>query len=249
MERIQKMFGSFVLASALAAMPLVASAESVHAHSATGVFISPSGIVRVIGADVTAVGSGVVSAATTIGTTIINWLVNTSASTNITVGGSTSTSTSGIKIGDSIGFVGTLSSSTGSSFTVAASKLHDFTRVPPLHVVPGTIVSVNVGSSSLTISKGNRTLTVQTNASTTVSLNGTASTLASLQAGEKVRVVGTASADGSVITASQIVAKTKSGNDNEAEEENDKHASSISKESHHENSIFGRLHLHLGNDD
>src|SRR3989344_2474496 len=80
MNRIQTVVGSAIVASLFAIMPLAASADTLGVNGATGVVISPNGIVRVIGADVTAVSNGIVNAATTIGSTVINWIVNISAS-------------------------------------------------------------------------------------------------------------------------------------------------------------------------
>jgi len=129
MNRIQKVMSSAILASLLAVAPLAASASTVGVQGSTGVVISPSGIVRVIGADVTSVGNGFVNAVTTLGNVTINWLVNASTSTKIVANGSSSASTTGINVGDKIDFAGTLSS-TSSILTVAATKIRDITTSP-----------------------------------------------------------------------------------------------------------------------
>jgi len=225
----------------LTTAPLFASADSVQATSSTGVFINPSGIVRVIGADVTAIGNGFVDAATTFGNTVVNWVVNISAATKIGANGSSSASTTDIKVGDKISFTGALSSA-GSVMTVAASKIRDITTFPRPHLGVGTVVSVNAAAGSFVVSKGDHTVTVQTTASTTVSVNGSASSLSSLQAGDKVGVVGSTSTDGSVVTATKIVAnvpgahKSDTDNDNERGEGASVHGGAGLR-------LFGGLHL------
>ncbi len=126
---MQKILGSTLVASLFALAPLAASASTLNASSSVGVIISPSGIVRVIGADVTNVGNGFVNAVTTIGNVTLSWLVNASAATKIGANGSTNASTSAIAIGDKIDFAGTLSS-TSSVLTVAATKIRDITSLP-----------------------------------------------------------------------------------------------------------------------
>jgi len=226
-------------------MPLAASADTLGASGATGVVISPSGIVRVIGADVTAVSNGIVNAATTIGNTVINWIVNISLATKIGANGSAHATTTDIKTGDKVSFAGTVSSSVGSSITVAASKIRDLTTFPKAHVTPGTITSIG-SNGSFTLSHGDRTVTVNTTASTTIVVNGATSTFGSLETGEKVLVAGTANADGSVITASKIVVKDNSGKDGDDDGKHGKRAS------HGKNfggfgGFFARFHL--GKDD
>ena len=88
MNRIQKVLGSAALTSLLVVAPLIASADSLNANASSGVVINPSGIVRVIGADVTAVSNGVFNAVTTIGSTILNWIVNVSARAQVFANGS-----------------------------------------------------------------------------------------------------------------------------------------------------------------
>ena len=79
----------------------------------------------------------------------------------------------------------------------------------------GKISSVNSANGSFVITKGDRSVTVQTNASTTIMVNGTATTtLASVQAGDEVKVSGTPNADGSVITATKVVVRTEKDENN-----------------------------------
>lgn len=221
MNRIQTVLGSAVVASVLMVAPLAASADSLHANASTGVVISQSGIVRVIGADVTAVGNGFIDAVTHIGNVLLSWVVNVSADTKVSANGSKSATTTDVKVGDKVGFMGTLSSSTGSSLIVAATKIRDFTTFPFRHIGEGTVQSVNTANGSFVVVHDGTTVMVQTNASTTISVDGATSTLASLQVGDTVSVVGVANADGSVITASKVILRDVEDRDDKDKHDND----------------------------
>src|SRR3989338_7312882 len=267
MNKMNATIGSAALTAAFVLMPFAASAATVNASSSTGVIISPNGIVRVIGADVTAVGSGFVSAATTIGNTILNWLVNISAATKVSGNGTVNASTTGISVGDRIAFKGALTSTSSSPLVVAATKIRDMTTILPFkHVMGGKISSVNSANGSFVITKGDRSVTVQTNASTTIMVNGTATTtLASVQAGDEVKVSGTPNADGSVITATKVVVRTDRDEDNNrgkgkskdhevnARAEVRANANASFKDGHEGKgnglNLFGGLRLGLGKDD
>lgn len=99
----------------------------VSADASSGIVITPSGIVRVLGAQVTAVGSDVISAVSQIGSVAINWMINTSASTKIN--GQANASSSPVSVGDRIAFSGSLASSSGSGNTVSANRLLDLTTL------------------------------------------------------------------------------------------------------------------------
>ncbi len=214
--------GSVALTAAFVLMPFAASAATLNASSSTGVIINPNGIVRVIGANVTAVGNGFVSAATTIGNTVLSWIVNISATTKVSGTGTANASTTGITVGDKVSFKGTLTGTT-SPFTVAASKIRDITNFDFKHTVGGKISSVNSAGGSFVITKGDRSITVLTNASTTITFNGVATTtLASLQAGDEVKVSGTPNADGSIVTATNVVVR-ESGEKSRGDDDNDNH--------------------------
>ncbi len=215
--------GSAALTAAFVLMPFAASAATLNASSTTGVIINPNGIVRVIGADVTAVSNGVVNAVTTLGNTILSWIVNISATTKVSGNGTANASTTGIAVGDKVSFRGTLTG-TSSPFTVAASKVRDITKslFPFKHVIGGKVSSVNSAGGSFVIKKGDRSITVLTNASTTITFNGSATTtLASVQAGDEVKVSGTPNADGSVVTATNVVVREHDVKKPEAKDDKD----------------------------
>ncbi|MDP3965253.1 MAG: DUF5666 domain-containing protein, partial [bacterium] len=214
MNRIQTVLGSAAVATIMAVLPMVAFADTQSANASGGVVINSSGIVHVVKANVTAVSNGVINAVTTLGTTVVNWIVNTSATTKIEANGSAHASTTDISVGDKVSFTGALSSF-GSSITVAASKVRDVTTFPKLHGIVGKIESVNTADGTLALKAGNRTVLVQTTASTTISVDGATSTLAFLKIGEKVKVSGTVNASGTIITASKITAKSERDDDSD----------------------------------
>src|SRR3989344_6584068 len=248
MNRIQTVVGSAIVASLFAIMPLAASADTLGVNGATGVVISPNGIVRVIGADVTAVSNGIVNAATTIGSTVINWIVNISAATKIGANGSANATTTDITAGDKVSFAGTVSSSICSTITVAASKIRDMTTFPKAHVVPGTITSIG-SNGSFTLSHGDSTLTVNTTASTTLAADGATTAFSSLETGDRVLVAGTANADGSVITASKIVVKDNNKDKDDDDDDRGDHGKRASNGKNFGGfgGFFARFHL--GKDD
>lgn len=194
---------SLVIGSMLAMTPLIAAADTVHAG--TSIFIGQNGIVRVVGADVTSVGNGVVNAVTTIGSTVLNWIVNVSADTKVRVGGSNTASTTSISVGDDIKFVGTITGSTGNSLTVSAKKVRDLTALPARSLTSGTISSVASTSLSFLLGSGDQTYTVRTASSTVFYSLGATSTSAILAAGQHVMVVGVRNADATIDAAKVFI--------------------------------------------
>jgi hypothetical protein len=208
MKRFSKFLSSLGLCAALIAMPTLAFAQgdSAQANTQAHVGIDANGIVHVIDGDVTSVSGTVINAVTTLGNTVMNWVVDVSAATNITVDGHTATTTAAIAAGDKINFTGMLSGA-GSTMTVAATKVGDLAGVIVQHFKSLTVSSVNAAADSFTANVGKHTITVQGNASTTVMIKGATSTIAALQIGDKAKVAGTTSTNGSVITASSVVVK------------------------------------------
>lgn len=118
----------------LALAPVAASADQISASAhASGIVVSPSGIVRAIGAQVVSVESGIVQAVVTIGNAVLNVSLDTASSTKIAANGSLSATTSDIKAGDTVNFAGALTASTGSSLTIAATKIRDLTSFAFVH--------------------------------------------------------------------------------------------------------------------
>ncbi len=224
MNRFTMFFGSLVLTAVLTVVPAAASARGIggNANAQTHVSINENGIVNVIGAEVTSVSGAVINAATTLSNIVINWVVNISSTTKVSADDQTTASTTAaINVGDKINFTGTLSN-IGSTMTVAATKVRDLAGVVALHFKSFIVSSVNAANDSFTANAGKHTLTVQGNASTTVTINGATSTIASLQSGDKVKVAGTPNADGSIITATSVVVGSTANNDKDSDDTGNK---------------------------
>ncbi|HWP61253.1 MAG TPA: hypothetical protein VN495_01485 [Candidatus Paceibacterota bacterium] len=132
MQRIQKVLAPLVGVTLLVLMPFAASADTVSASAQahSGIAISPSGVVRVIGAEVTAVGNNVVDAVVHFGNVMLNLVVNTSDATKVGANGSMTASTTAIAVGDTVNIKGSLASSTSAGLTIAANKIRDLTSFP-----------------------------------------------------------------------------------------------------------------------
>lgn len=245
MNNITKTLAGFSAASVLAIAPLAVSADTLGAHTGTGFFVNPQGIVRVIGGEVTSVGSNAINVATTFGSTVLNWVVTIGADTKIAANGSKSATTTDVKVGDKVAFSGTATSSS-TPFSVIAKSVLDITTFGFRSHIAGTVTAVNTGSGSFTMKKGNHTITVQTNASTTVTVNGTTSTLAAIQTGDHVVISGTSDSNTSTLTAAKVVVRSDNG-EHKGEKNNDKEHGANRNDPRVGLQLFGGLHF--GKDD
>lgn len=244
MNRLTTFLVSLVFATALVA-PAAASAQGVgaNANAQAHVGINGNGIVRVIGAEVTSVSGAVINAVTTVGANVLNWAVTVSSATKISVEGQpTASTTAAIAVGDKISFTGMLTG-IGSTMAIAATRVRDLANAVVLRLRPVTISSVNAANDSFTGTVGKRTVTVQGNASTTVTVNGATSNIASLQSGDKVKVAGTASADGSVITASSIVIVLKNNAETNNQDNDADNGTGLKANTTESANASGGLHL------
>lgn len=210
MNSILKTLAGFSTASLLALAPIAVSADSIGAHAGTGIFVNPQGIVRVIGGEVTSVGSNVINVATTFGSTVLNWIVNVTTDTKIMANGSKSASTTDIKVGDKVAFSGSATGST-TPFSVTAKRIFDLTTLPFRAHIAGKVTSVNTANGTFTLEKGDRTITVQTNASTTVMVDGDDARLSAISVGDHAVVAGSADSNTSTLTAAKVVVRGDNG--------------------------------------
>lgn len=214
MNVIKKFVGTTTLA-VLMCMPLAASADSIGLRSGTGVFVGENGVVHVMGAQISAISGNIISAFTSIGNIVMNWTVNASSDTKIFAGGSKTATVADFKIGDTIAFSGT--TSTSSPLSVSAKKIVDITAAPFRGKVVGTVSNVNTAAQTFTLTMGNRTVTVQANSATTIQIDGDASTFASIQNGDRVKIGGTLNAANTILTATSISVKEKREHDDKDE--------------------------------
>jgi len=229
MNLVQK-FGvtatSAAVLAALAFAPIIALADNDkqkgdndrRATQRVEVAITDSGNILVRGAKVTAVSGGTITATTVAGASTLTWTVTTDSSTAFSASAGGSSSLGSISVGDTISFAGTLS---GSSLSVKATAVKDWTVGANERSIVGTVQSVNATSSSLTIVNGKdndndnkKVTTIQFTGSTAIS--GTGTTFGSMVAGDKVKATGTVNADGTVLTATAVTVThppVKLGND------------------------------------
>ncbi len=202
----KSLLGSAALASALMLTPVAAFATS--GTSTPSLRINGDGIVHVMKAEVTSVSGSIINAITRFKDTIVNWSFSTNATTTVAANNSLTASTTDIRVGDKINVSGALVS-LGSTISVNATKIKDTTSMNAWKSESGTVQSVNTGNGTFVLlTRDNKQVTVQTNASTTFSLGkNVAGTLGSLTIASKVAVTGSANADGTLITASKVVTK------------------------------------------
>lgn len=192
-------------------------------ESATGAILGPNGTIRVLGAKVVSVSENVVKAAVSFGESVLNFVVNIDADTKIN--GNGDAKVGDLKAGDKISFSGTVTSSTSSAITVDADHLVSRSllsgTVENKTSWSGEIKATNDSDNSFTLGlKNSRSVKVAVAGSTAITLDGAASTLADLDAGDEVKVEGSLSADSSVVNATKISAKSEDADDDEGDKDN-----------------------------
>lgn len=198
------------LAVVLGVMPGVASADSNSKSriEAPSVAMSAEGKVLVKQAKVTSVSGTTINASITLGSGTLSWVLNTDATTKFYNRTGATGVMADIAVNDLITFGGELQ---GNGFTVKALAVKDMTGAVSNATIGGKVESVNATALSLVLDKsksenGNdRKTTVQTTAATTVTMNGVALPFAQILAGDKVKAVGTLSADGLTLSATTLV--------------------------------------------
>ena len=185
-------------------------------ESSAGVVLSSGGSLRVMSANVTSVTGGDVNATVPFGNSVLNFVVKTDAQTKLN--GKLLTNSAVVlgqlKVGDKVSFSGTVTSSTSSSIVVdadhlVARALYNTAKVENKTTFQGEVKAVNTADSSFTLQLKNGVSTkVAVNTSTAVTVDGTTSTLSALLVGEEVKVTGELNAEGTVVTASKVVAES-----------------------------------------
>ena len=204
---IKKVFGSLAIATVLVAAPSVFAAD-VNATTSSSVRINSDGIIHVVGAEVTSISGDVVNAITRFKNSVVNWSFTTNASTTINTNPTNITSSTSLRVGDKLNVTGLLSSF-GTTIGVSATKIMDMTSFALAKGTSGTVTSVSTSTGTFVIKEDDKTITVQTNASTTFARTGTSTpqTFSLVTFNSKVKVTGTANTDGTIITATNVLVK------------------------------------------
>lgn len=211
---------------ALAALPFGTHADSdKNRGSAKGlggagveVNIGSNGGVLVRGAQVTSVSSSTIDAKTSLGASVLNWIVKTDGSTEFVTHGGANTGFSGIAVGDTISFRGTLDQ-TVSGLTVNAKIVKDWSQVETKRTLEGIVSSINATLGSFTVVKNGATTTVQTSSST--EWKGDADAFSELFVNAAVKIKGFFNASTTVMTA-QSVDVDDDNDDNDSWSSNDR---------------------------
>lgn len=181
---------------------------TVAAPAPVTVDVNAGGHVMVRGATVTGVSGNIVSATTSWGSESLTWSVGIASSTKL-VGKSGRVALADVKNGDVISFSGPLDKTAG-NLTVNAQVVRDASlsgsasvsaeHGEKSHLIEGKLEAVN--GDTLTLLRGNQTITVNLGANAEVKQRNFKTTdLGSLKIGDHLRVLGTGttSVDASVI--------------------------------------------------
>lgn len=191
--------------------------------SVSSVIMGANGAMRVLGAKVVSVSENVVRATVSFGESVLNFVINIDADTK--VNGDSDAKVSNLEAGDKISFSGALTSSTSSSLVVDADHLvsRELLAMPADKTSwSGEIKATNDADNSFTLGlKNGRSVKVAVSSSTAITLDGAASNLAALDAGDEVKIEGTISSDSSVISATKIKAESEDADDDEDEEDDE----------------------------
>jgi len=201
--------------------PLTLASADTHSNTnfwsngSVGAFLSADGMVRVMGATVTAVSGNVINATASFGGSVLNWIINVSADTKIFADGSRSASTTALTVGEKIAFSGSATATSGPAIIVSAKKVVD-SSWKDFRKIAGIVAAVNSANGTYIVeTKKDTNVTVQTNAntewkvgpSTSLGASTTTGAFNSVAVGSWISALGTLSADGSVLTASSIAVR------------------------------------------
>lgn len=181
-------------------------------ESSTGVVTGPNGAIRVLNAKVTSATNDEVKATASFGDSALNFVVKADSATKLNGKARSDASLlSTLKAGDKVSFAGTITSSSSSSITVDGDHIVSrvFMANKPANQekagFAGTVKSVNSSDNTLSLDLANgRNVQVALTSSTVVTVDGEIKSIASLEAGDMIKVSGELNAAGTIITASKI---------------------------------------------
>ncbi len=196
---------ALLLAGLFGALPSVASADSNSSNriEVPTVSMNAEGKILVKQAKVTSVSGTTINASVTLGSGTLSFIVNTDTSTKFYSRAQSAGTLGDIAVGDMVTFGGNLQ---GSNLTVQALAVKDLTGVVSNATVGGKVETINASGLSVVLDKsGNdRKVTVQTNASTAITMNGAVLPFAQILVGDRVKATGSLSADGLTLTATSL---------------------------------------------
>jgi hypothetical protein len=202
---LKKFSGSLAL-SVLVLMPIAS-----YAIGTPSVQINSGGKIIVTGAEVTSVSGDTITGVVKLKNATTSATIKTTASTTIEMKGGTqgttsTSSVSGIRVGDILKVSGIFTGFT-SSLTLTANKIRNLTSSLAVRLKAGKVESVNTSNNSFVLrTRDNKLVTVVTTASTTFKVpNKATSTFASaVSVNGNVEVLGLFNSSGTVFTATQV---------------------------------------------
>ncbi|MFA6520302.1 MAG: hypothetical protein WCT44_01690 [Candidatus Paceibacterota bacterium] len=197
--------------------------------NSVGVVMGSNNAIRVMGAKVTAVSGNDISVTVPFGNSSLNFVVKTNTQTKVNGKLLSDPSVLALlKVGNKISFAGIISSSSSSSITVDGSHvvsqdLYSNGRPENKTSFQGEVKAINVADNSFTLKlKSGVSVKVALSSAAVITLDGTVKTLASLNVGDEVKLIGELNSDGTVITASKVIIDSNDdNNDNDNNGKND----------------------------
>jgi molybdopterin-binding protein len=206
-DRIPRSIIGIVIGAGLVLTPIIAFAN---AQAAPTVSIGEKGNATIKNATVTVVNGSTITATTAWGGNTLTWTVTTGSSTEFLFKGGKDATPATVTVGDSINFNGALN---GNGLTVAAKTVRDNSKekqaILEKHTFEGKLNSA-VGTTSLptsfALTIGNSNFTVNVPVNTPIlSKNWASVNLGSFQAGDTVRVYGSAEASNTSVIDAVVV--------------------------------------------
>ncbi len=194
------------------ALTLAFSTSAAHADTtqqASQVSIASSGQVIVKGAIVTSVSGNTITAKAMWGSMSLTWTISTDGSTHFVPDAVSTAALRAIKIGDTIAFSGDIDASAYSP-TVIASSVKDTNVQKDSVTEVGSLLSVDQTGKSFTIATREGTTSVSINSGTIMTLDGNNASLADMQAGIDVQIIGSLNTSTNTMLAQRVSWKTPS---------------------------------------
>lgn len=192
----------------IAALAVTLMAPTAHADTALAqLSIASNGQVIVKNAVVTSISGTVITAKSAWGTFSMTWTIETSGSTHFMPDAKSTKALASIKVGDGLAFTGDIDTH-ASSPTVTASMVKDTAIERDAVTEDGSVLSVDPDAGTFVISTDTGTTTVQTGNGAILTRDGNYATLADLQIGTDVEVMGSLNTETEIMIAQRASWKT-----------------------------------------
>jgi hypothetical protein len=199
----------FVMAAGLSFAWTTNAARADSLKPASQVSIASSGQVIVKGATVTSVSGNTITARVAWGSMSFIWTVTTDGSTHFSPATSSSAALKAIKIGDTIAFTGDIDTSVYNP-TVIASVVKDTDLQKESVTEVGSLLNVDQNNKNFTVATSAGTTTVSVDSGTIMTLDGNNASLADMQTGVDIQIIGSLNTATNTMLAQRVSWKTPS---------------------------------------